>query len=65
MGETMSVTLTKSDVYAAFPLKYMQSFNARPREEIIIPNSACKVSTYWGGGLLLYLVFLAVSVGVK
>lgn len=43
-GSALALTFAKTPVYAAYPLTYLQSFNWRPTEQIIRPQSSkCRV----------------------
>jgi hypothetical protein len=45
----LTLSFAKTPVYAAYPLTYLQSFNWRPTEQIIRPQSSkCRVRWGWG-----------------
>ena len=50
-GAALGLAFAKTPVYAAYPLTYLQSFNWRPTEQIIRPQSSkCRVGETGGGG---------------
>eukprot|EP00850_Spirogloea_muscicola_P008924 SM000049S16695 [mRNA] locus=s49:93424:102369:+ [translate_table: standard] len=53
LTEPLMITITKSPVYAVYPLTYIQSFNGKPYEEVVLTkhcddgNSASKPTCGW------------------
>ena len=50
LTQSINVTMTKSPVYATYPLTYIQSFNSKPYEEIIMVGGDYAISECDAGG---------------
>lgn len=50
LAQSINVTLTKSAVMATYPLTYVQSFNSKPYEQIIMVGGNYAVSSCDAGG---------------
>ena len=50
LAQSINVTMTKSPVYATYPLTYVKSFNSKPYEAVIMVGGNNAISSCEAGG---------------